>query len=128
MKLTTCAAILSLLSCLPVTANENLPNQKIEVGVGLVCNSEQQVQRYLSLHTRNAEPETAIRLVNTEAQDPNACSLAAIAFVRGKYGPVVPAPGGQMKVVEITIIAAQTPAGWQRVDHLKQFTAVFEKL
>jgi hypothetical protein len=33
-----------------------------------------------------------------------------------------------MKITQITILAAQTPFGWQRVTGLVQFTAIFEKL
>jgi hypothetical protein len=40
----------------------------------------------------------------------------------------MPAPGGQMKITEIRILAAQTPLGWQRVTGLVQYTAIFEKL
>ena len=58
----------------------------------------------------------------------SACSIAAIAFTRGKEGATVPAPGGQMKITQITIVAAQTPFGWQRVQGLVQYTAIFEKL
>jgi hypothetical protein len=118
-----------LLFCFPLGANALEQDTKsVEVGIGLICNSEQQVQRYLALHGEDQPPQTAIRLVNTEAQDPNACSIAAIAFVRGKEGAAVPARGGQMKITQIMVLAAQTPFGWQRVTGLVQYTAIFEKL
>ena len=129
MSLLSRVVMWGLLFCFPVGANALEPNKNsIEVGVGLVCNSEQQVQRYLSLHAQDQAPETAIKLVNTESQDPNACSIAAVAFIRGKEGAAMPAPGGQMKITEIRILAAQTPFGWQRVTGLVQYTAIFEKL
>ena len=131
MNLFSRVVMWGLLFCFPVGANALEPDQNknsIEVGVGLVCNSEQQVQRYLALSVKEQPPETAIKVVNTEAQDPNACSIAAVAFIRGKQGAAVPAPGGQMKITEIRILAAQTPFGWQRVTGLVQYTAIFEKL
>ena len=129
MSLLSRVVMWGLLFCFPVGANALEPNKNsIEVGVGLVCNSEQQVQRYLSLHAQDRAPETTLKLVNTESQDPNACSIAAVAFIRGKGGATVPAPGGQMKITEIRILAAQTPFGWQRVTGLVQYTAIFEKL
>ena len=129
MSLLSRVVMWGLLFCFPVGANALEPNKNsIEVGVGLVCNSEQQVQRYLSLHAQDRAPETTLKLVNTESQDPNACSIAAVAFIRGKEGATVPAPGGQMKITEIRILAAQTPFGWQRVTGLVQYTAIFEKL
>jgi hypothetical protein len=129
MSLLSRVVMWGLLFCFPVGANALEPNKNsIEIGVGLICNSEQQVQRYLALHVQNQAPDTAIQLVNTEAQDPNACSIAAVAFIRGREGAAVPAPGGQMKITEIRILAAQTPFGWQRVTGLVQYTAIFEKL
>ena len=129
MSLLSRVVMWGLLFCFPVGANAREPDKNsIEVGVGLVCNSEQQVQRYLSLHAQDRAPETTLKLVNTESQDPNACSIAAVAFIRGKEGATVPAPGGQMKITEIRILAAQTPFGWQRVTGLVQYTAIFEKL
>jgi hypothetical protein len=132
MKVLSRVVMWGLLFCFPVGANalepEKPSDKSIEIGVGLICNSEEQVQRYLSLHVKDEEPETAIQTVNTEAKDPNACSMAAIAFVRGKEGATVPAPGGQMKITQITIVAAQTPFGWEPVSDLVQYTAIFETL
>lgn len=134
MRLLTRVVMWGLLFCFPVGANSleqnksDEPVNSIEVGVGLICNSEQQVQRYLALYGKDQSAEAAIRLVNTEAANPNACLIGAVAFVRGKEGMAVPAPGGQMKITQITILAAQTPFGWQRVTGLVQFTAIFEKL
>ena len=128
MKLITRAVMWGLLFCFPVGATANEQQPAVEVGVGLICNSAQQVERFLSIHVTKKSPQEAIQLVNTEVNDPNACSLAAIAFVRGKESAAVPAPGGVMKVMEIAIVAAQTPYGWQRLSGLVQFTAIFEKL
>ncbi len=132
MRLFTRAVTWGLLFCFPAGAHaieQTRPaDPSVEVGVGLICNSEQLVQRYLSLHVKNRSPEDAIQSVNTEASDPNACSMAAIAFTRGKVGAAVPAPGGRMKIMEIKILAAQTPFGWQPVTGLVQYTAIFEKL
>jgi hypothetical protein len=33
-----------------------------------------------------------------------------------------------MKITQITIVAAQTPFGWQQIPSLQQYTAIFEKL
>jgi hypothetical protein len=128
MRLLSRVMMWGLLFCFPVGATAAEREPSLEVGVGLICNSAQQVERFLSIHVTEKSPQEAIQLVNTEVNDPNACSLAAIAFVRGKESAAVPAPGGVMKVMEITIVAAQTPYGWQRLSGLVQFTAIFEKL
>jgi hypothetical protein len=122
-----------LLLCFPVAshavdAGRSEQKLNIEVGAGLICNSAEQVERYLALHIADSAPEQAIKKVNDEVKDPTACALAAIAFVRGEQGKSIEAPGGIMKVTEVVILALQTPAGWQRVHPILQYTALFEKL
>ena len=128
MKVLTRVLLWGFLFCFPVGANaQGTPSP--EIGAGLVCNSAQQVERYLTLYTASKQsPEAAIHAVNTEAQDANACVLAAIAFVRNEEQTTVPAPGGQMRIVKVTIVATRTPSGWLRIDNLVQYTAIYEKL
>ena len=133
MNLLTRVVIWGVLFCFPVAASANEQNgtdteRPVELGVGLICNSEAQVERYLALNVDDEAPDKAIEVVNAEANDPNACALASIAFVRGGAGKSVPAPGGHMKITPVMILAAQTPAGWQRIAPLLQYTAIFEKL
>lgn len=128
MRLRTRVMMLGLLLCFPVGANAVETERALEVGVGLICNSEAQVQRFLALQGTSQRADTAIKVINDEEHDPGACSLAAIVFRRGQEVSVVPAPGGQMKITQITIVAAQTPHGWQQIPSLQQYTAIFEKL
>jgi hypothetical protein len=112
--MTTLARVVmwGLLACFPVAANAQQQEQPQKLEAGMA----------------DRAPEAAIQAVNEEAHDPNACSLASIAFVRGIQGKSLPAPGGVMKVTQVTILATQTPAGWQRTPPILQFTAIFEKL
>jgi uncharacterized UPF0146 family protein len=133
MTMLTRVAMCGLLLCAPVAAHavdggRSTPKLDIEVGAGLFCNSAAQVERYLALHIADSEPEQAIKKVNDEVRDPNACALAVIAFVRGEQSKSVEAPGGIMKVTEIVVVALQTSEGWQRVQPIRQYTAIFQKL
>src|SRR5262245_60687911 len=116
-----------LLLCVPAAAFAG-ETQGLEVGVGLICNSEAQVQRFLALQRDDQSFDITLQRVNDEEHDPMACSRAAIAFTRDREVSVVPAPGGQMKITQITIVAAQTPFGWQQVPSLQQYTAIYQKL
>ena len=85
MNLLTRVVIWGVLFCFPVAASANEQNgtdteQSVELGVGLICNSEAQVERYLALNIDDEAPDKAIKAVNAEANDPNACALASIAF------------------------------------------------
>jgi hypothetical protein len=68
-------ALMSLLLCLPAQA------QEIEYGKGLICDTRQQAER-LVRHL-DGDVGAALRAVNAEEHDPNACAVVTVAFVRG---------------------------------------------
>jgi hypothetical protein len=128
MGLFTRVVLWGLLFCFPLGATAMERDKATEVGVGVVCDSAQQIERFLALQTGGSSPHSAIDAVNTEALTPHACMMAMIAFVRVNEVNAISAPGGRMRVLQITIVAAQTPQGWQPVPQLTQYTAIFEKL
>lgn len=128
MNLLTRVLLWGLLFCFPLGATAVERDRSTEVGIGVVCDSAQQIERYLALQTGGRSPHSAIDTVNTEAHTPHACMMAMIAFVRVNEVNAISAPGGRMRVLQITIVAAQTPQGWQPVPQLTQYTAIFEKL
>src|SRR3981189_3674371 len=68
-------ALLSLLICYPAHAQDS------EHGTALLCDNQRQVERYVALF--NGQEQSAIDAVNAEEQDPTACALATVAFMRG---------------------------------------------
>jgi hypothetical protein len=64
-----------LLLAAPVGAHE------IETGSGFICDTREQAQ-HLALPLDD-DAQAAIRTVNAEAHDANACVLATVAYVRG---------------------------------------------
>ncbi len=99
----------------------------MHVGIGVVCNSSQQVARYLAAK-KDTTIEHAIQVVNREEDDTSACGMAMVAFEVGERIGDVDVPNGIMHVTQITIKAVATDAGWQRVPGTLQYTAFFEKL
>ena len=97
------------------------------VGVGVICDTAEQVERLVSLQTVGTPPERAILVVNQEASNPRACGVAATAFVPGKALANYSVSGGTIRVLEITVFATATEAGWQKVPAQTQYTAVFVK-
>jgi hypothetical protein len=55
--------------------------QEYEHGTALLCDTQRQVERYVALF--NGEERSAINAVNSEEQNPTACALETVAFVRG---------------------------------------------
>ena len=127
------ALMWGLLFCFPVGADAQQQQQQqhqqkpLELGIGVICNSADQVERYLALQVAKA-PDAAIRLVNDEAPDSNACAVAAIAFVRGEPRGSVQAPGGMIHITPIVGPAAPKPAACAALPPILQFIAIFEKL
>src|SRR5262245_2500841 len=66
MKVLARVVMWGLLLCFPVAANADAQNRSLEVGVGLICNSAAQVERYLTLHIKDQTPDAAIQIVNTD--------------------------------------------------------------
>jgi hypothetical protein len=122
-------AFVLVLFCFPAAAIAQEPHHDASavVGAGVVCDSAQQVERYAALKSGGAEAAQAIELVNTEANNPEACALLMIAFIpRAEVGNVT-VTGGVLRVMEITVVAAATKEGWNSVPSVKQYTAVFVK-
>src|SRR5215475_8092645 len=58
-----------------------------EVGAGLACDTQAQVERFVAVFTGDAQ--AAIRVVNAEEQNPSACVMRNVAYIRGmKVGTV----------------------------------------
>src|SRR5262245_37609054 len=63
--------------------NPQVPElQGLQVGVGVICNSHQQIERYLSAKKETSIQE-AIKVVNREVKDNRACGMAMVAFTTG---------------------------------------------
>jgi hypothetical protein len=108
-------ALLSLLACYPAQARE------YEHGTALLCDSQQQVERYVALF--KGEEQATIEAVNTEEKDPNACGLASVAFVRGPDLGTARNKDNAFQIVRILVIGVDTPQGIRPVRPTPYFTA-----
>jgi len=99
---------------------------KTEVAIGLICDTAQQVERYVRLYKDGASAEAAMEAVNKEEKNPKACAIVAAAFVVGEAIQTVSISGGAVQVVAITIVAAHTGrGGWKTITPTVQYTAMF---
>lgn len=99
---------------------------KLRVGIGVVCDGSNQVERYLSLYRGEGSPTEALQVVNAEAHK-TACGMASIAFVLGEQVGTVKQKDGLMRILQIIVVATRTHGGWQQIPPTVQYTAVFEK-
>ena len=100
-------ALLSLLMGFPAQA------QNIEVGTGIFCDTQKQVERFVALFDGNEEK--AMKAVNVEENDPTACVRGTIAFIRGPEIATARTWNMTFHIVQVTVVGVLTEAGLQSV-------------
>ncbi len=103
-------------------------SSNLSLGVGVICDTHDQIKRYLTLYQGSTTAEQAATAVNSETNSPGGCGMASIAFVTGDFLGNVNVPGGIMQVVKILVVAMKTQEGWQSISPTPQYTALFVKL
>lgn len=119
---------LGLLSARAIAADPGIDQalargDDVQVGVGVVCDTKDQIQRFAKLSEQDGDVAQAIKSVNTEAKNPAACAQIMAAFVRGKDVAEVHRAHDALQVAEITILAVPEGNRWQVVSPVKQYTA-----
>src|SRR5205823_800286 len=109
------ASLLLILSCVSANAEE--------VGRGVLCNTEQQVERFVTLRDGGKEPNRAMQIVNEEAQSATACSYAMVIFTSDKPIAQLILNGRLVHIIQITVQAFDHGTGWKRVPDMVQYTA-----
>ena len=103
-----CSALaLALAAIQPARAHE------VETETVLICDTQQQAQRFVALFAANAE--TALTAVNAEANNPSACAFTAIAFVRGSRIATEGSGPGAFAIVPVIALGVNTPVGLRAV-------------
>jgi len=86
----------------------------IQFGTTLVCDTEQQVERFIAFYDGDAE--TAVEAVNAEVRDPTACALAEIAYMPGPPLATTRKMVATFQIVQVLVIGIITPNGVQAVE------------
>jgi len=123
MKTTLGLTLLFLLICAPVQALEkhSLDERNMEVGDVLVCDTQEQVERYVAHY--HGDNEAAVRAVNREENDPRACGVATAAFVRGPQMATARAENMAFEIIRILVLGIDSQDGFRPVQPAPYFTA-----
>jgi hypothetical protein len=98
--------LLSLLAapfCAPAQASD------YEVGASLVCNTRGQVERFVALFSGDAQ--AAIRVVNAEEANPNACAIVDVAYMRGTQVGMARHGENAFEIVHILVVGVESGDG-----------------
>lgn len=119
MTFATRLAILSLLLCAPVQAQSQ--SHDVELATGLVCDTQQQVERFVALF--NGDARNAASAVNAEVRDPTACAVATVAYLRGPQIATVRSKDSAFEVIRILVVGVATGDSVRSVTPAAYFTA-----
>jgi hypothetical protein len=96
----------------------------VTIGVGIICNTPEQMERLVGMRNDGKEIDAAIVAVNHEAKDPRACGVAAVAFMSDKMVDMKNVQGKLVQIVRISVVAAFDGEQWARVPVMTQYALI----
>ena len=93
----------------------------VEVGTSLICDTQEQVQRFVALY--DGDVESALKGVN--ADDPTACGVSTMAYVRGPQLGTARSKDASFEIVRILVVGIVTETGVKSVTPAS-FFSLFE--
>lgn len=127
MRIYGAALAAVILACGAARADDAAPNQgeaQVAAGIGIMCNTSAQAERYVRLRAGGAQLEPAVNTVNAEVKDPRACGVAAVAFTRDATVAVKSIEGRVLSIVRINIVAGFDGRDWHRVPAMIQYAVM----
>jgi hypothetical protein len=119
-----------MLSCLPSLAQEQarpaIAPEKIEIGQGVICDTLEEVKRYVALRGNGAETEGALRTVNEEAHV-EACGVALVMFSPGARLADMTMQGKLLSIIQINVHAFGNGPIWTKIPEIVRYTVTAEK-
>ena len=117
------------LSCLPLHAQEQAqsPRRWLEFGQGIVCDTLEQVERFVDLREDGRDVVDVLQTINNESHGPMACDLALVAFTDSKLiaGRVI--KGKLASVVQIMVHAVGNGTTWRTIPAHARYTVEVEE-
>jgi len=107
---------LLILLDLPARADE------IQVGIGPVCDTQQQAERFAALYDGDAQ--TAISTVNAEEHDETACSIVTMAYMPGPPLATARRWNLTLQIVPVVVVGVVTHEGVQAVQPMRLFSVL----
>jgi hypothetical protein len=108
------AAPLAFLLCASARASD------YEVGASLACETQGEVERFIALFTGDAQ--AAVRVVNAEAQNPSACVIRNVAYMRGMKVGTARHGDSAFEIVRILVVGIETYSGIRPVPPTVHFS------
>ena len=119
------AAAIAFGSAAPTNVNANSFEQDgVTIGVGIICNTSEQMTRLIGLREQGKELPGAVTVVNDEAKDPRACGIAAVAYSSQQMMEMKNMRGKLVQIMRIHVLAAFDGKRWARVPAMTQYALI----
>ena len=129
MRCSLGVSIFLALSCLPLHAQEqaNSPRRWLEFGQGIVCDTPEQVERFVGLREDGRDVIDALQTVNNESHASTACDVVLVAYTDSKpiAGRVI--QGMLASVVQIMVHAVGNGTTWRTIPAHARYTVEVEE-
>lgn len=116
--------MLLTLSCLPCNAAESGTSN---IGRGVICSTQQQVEKFVALRGEGRESLVALQEVNEEADGSPACHVQLVVFTDDKPLAQLAVQGRLISIMQITVQALGNGSRWMEIPPTVQYTAAAEK-
>jgi hypothetical protein len=110
------------LLCSVVANAESPATGDVLTGSGLVCDTREQAERFVSL--MDDDVEKTLLAVNREAGDAQACVVATVGFIPGSKVSDVDKDGAVVHVIEVKVVAVATVLGLQAIEPKTYYSVV----
>ena len=127
MRVFWVAAAAAALVCAAARADESSrppANGDAAIGVGIICNTPEQAEQFVSLRSKGAAPDKAMNSVNANARSDRACGVAAIAYIRDQTVDIRKLQNQLVQIVRINVVAGFNGVGWQRMSNTIQYAVL----
>src|SRR5260370_31710792 len=121
-------SIFLVLSCLrrDAQAQAMSPRRWLEVGQGIVCDTPEQVERFVGLRGEGRDVTDALQTVNNESRGSTACDVALVAFTDSKPIAQSVIQGKLASVVQIMVHAVGNGVSWRTIPAQARYTVEVE--
>lgn len=123
MKLASAIALLAVPAVLSFVAPARAqnPDIEVEVGTGLICDTREQVDRFVTLY--EGDMQRTVDKINAAESDPPACAISTIAYVRGRQLAWARSKDTSFQIVPILVLGIITDTGMESIKPTSFFSA-----
>jgi hypothetical protein len=116
-------ALLLIVCYVPLNARA----EAVEVGHGVMCDTVDQVERFVSLRSGGMEPQAALNAINREVGGNAACNFGVVIFSGEESIAELSVNGRLISILRIVVHAVGNGSAWRQVPQTVQYTPLPEK-